>query len=634
MKHIVHSPFVSSPTANLPFHFVKEPKEHLSTWDAHQILKTKKIVLHETRNFSFNSIWKTVNVSLLLNGLMAGYYSFAKISNEMATMSHQLDISRQYQYVPTSDRFDNDWIKEENVHYGLAKDGLWTDHTRDLWIPNNLEGAKLFLPIALIPALLPVLAWKTVNVASKAYTFCKNYTPNQQNREIEALDILLLATSKKEKNTPCPSSLISEFLKYELLVDEQFQQLSFSQIRNLKENVPDRFNALLNEHKFSKSQNVYWDKLKLMLVANPDNVSKAILNGENSQIFEDEPEMLEVFIQNIESHHLTDSVKQALVIKLRMIHKPLLMLEKEAVLMIIEAVHQNKWTVEKAYQKQCHWFEDNNEKNQEILFHFTDANQNSISISVSGHLLSQASDTFKAMIYGSYQESKTNEIHLPDVDPKSFEELISYLKTGSLDLEKIDVVNLLHLAKTYFFTDLHLLIEKELVNTIIYFYEEHNISELLDLCDTYNLSMCQTAIDLKISRKLPSFFSDDFLELLKLINEFTLPITHKKITKAIIKDLENLTQDERFSDHFVEAIMIHTSLLNELNLALTNSININPKLLGKLWDVATAKNAGFFLDIIVEYCQQPNTSHIVLANWDLPPTRPLSKIVAIQIEEI
>lgn len=630
MELVIHSPFPTQTQwqeSKETHCFTNVPKVFLSTNDVHRTLKAKKIELLQPDELPFDIRWKTVSLNLFIQGLQAGFFAFLMVASNNLLVEHPSDTTKQYAF-----RY---YVYDDLKYFeklGLSKDAVWTDHTRDIFSLNYAEGAKAFFPLAFLPPLIPLVFWKVRNMAFKYLIDKKNETFINHNYVVGTLDFRLLATSKK--NEPCPPNFISQF--FEILSDEQFKVLSFAQIRNIKIDLPEKFLDLLNEQKFSTQQNLYWKKLAKIMDAEPDNLFRAIMNGHNAQIFEEEPGILEAFIQDVDPSKLTDTIKEALATKLRLIHQPLSKLGIEDVIEIIDKVHKEKCPLEKAYTKHLLPPVDKMEMRP---FSFLDKEKKKVMIMAPVELLCHYSDAFKVMLKGSFKE--TNEIELPDVDPKSFEDLISYLKTDSLDLEQIDINALLHLATTYFFDELHEYIESILMKTYLLWdridhVEDSNFDELLELSEKYNLTKFKMAIDLKISRDLPGFYSDAFLDWLITVKDFSLPIFFKKLIKAIKNDIETLVSDERFTERFINAVEVHEVVLEEFGDILPSIFENNPKLLEKLWDDAQENNCTVILEAIVSFCQEADNAHLYLANWDCPPSLGNYKpaFETIQIEDI
>lgn len=580
--------------------FLKYPREYLSTEETSRLLKSNKVVLLEPEELHCDSCWTTALLTALAVGLIGGVFVFTVVANAYGHIDHSND--RETSYYCKGKLCDD---LNKNHHYQmLSKNGYWIDHSEDRWAPNDRLGLMAYLLTSLTPPGLLLLVWIICRIFSRVHIWKENKAKMECNEILDELNIRLQSASEIKSSTPTPAILIEELSRIGLLSDDHKRQLSFAQMMSIEK-----------ELKFDQ-QNILWSKFRMMVCADADKLTAALNHRDNKNLFLEEPALLEILIQELDAEKLTESVKKALEGNVSACNNELGKLESNALCTMIDVVNGSRCSLEEAYKRQ---FLLSLKTEQVTTFKLTDENQNEVLISAPTYLLSTSSNVFNKMLSEEgFAESKKECIPLEDVDPDAFRELVSYLETGRLNLEAINLVSLLQVANQFHIQAPFALMEFHLCNESKHLLNEYDPSSLLELCEACNLSVFKKALDLRLSQNIPSFLSEEFVEFLQLIMKFSLSHCLSELPGTICPEMKELSTDHRFIAGFVETVEICGELLEELFPTFVDLVKKRPSLLRSLWEEAKGKSKA--ISDKIRSFNRKNPALVLECGWVIPPS--------------
>lgn len=448
----------------------------------------------------------------------------------------------------------------------------------------------------------------------------------------------------------------------DLLTDEDYEKLSFSQLQLIRRNRLQLFLELLENEKISEKQILYWRKYSKILEADVDLLLRVLNNSTNNDLFHEEPLIVQNLIQELTDDKLTNIIRKRLSIILQSFNKQLLELTPEQRLKMVELIHTQKCSVEDAYQKISNLSIDLETK---IHIQLTSKDQQLTTILTPLYLLIRSSDYFKIMFQSNFKESivlssaplssaeKSNRnnsesvldkdklqstvIHLPDIDPESFNILLDYLATGNIDFESIDLITFLTIVSKYQFNDLQKKLEIYLCQSMSNLSKKYSERFLLELAQDFSLKLFAKLLDLKIASSwlnqenqeyLFDFYSEDFLNNLELVEEFAL----KNSCLALGNIIEKTKCEDRFLTRLIKIMKIKEILFDIIFEYLTDFFEQEPKILQKIYEEADKLNLFEVRKKIYSFLKNPNHIHISLAIWDIYP-KWRAKLQSIEIED-
>lgn len=606
MENAFH-PFRSTPS------FLPSNSTFLSTKAACSLLNNRKIMEINGNDISFNSVWKTVTLIVFMVGLVGGFSAFLSITENNSYIDHSNDHITKYRCIKeyfTSD--DNKFYYMGNCGfddgYGILDNGVVINHENDFIVPILGPGLKMMSLISLCPPFGIIAIYLFIKACGLGANEIIRSEIDQVNNCME--DAINNINSKLpiDEVTALTKESIEELMDLNLLSKAEYKLLNFDQIKTLKNKDLDLFNKLLIKQRFSETQNLYWNKLKKIIELKDVELKRALQNPVITEMFEEEPRILETLILKMDQKCFNETIN-ILASRLQTIHEVFSDLEFEKRVQIVEIMRDKIFSFEEAYTL----FQIVSLENVgDVKLQFDNE-----SISFPIHLLTFASPYFNKIIKDSLSDAK-DTILLPDVDPNTFKELSGYLETGKFEVkENINIHSILAIADGYEFLSLFEQVETYLclnIKSII------NLVELMEEINLFPLIRFKKAFDIYFSSKLSAenLFTDEFLENLEIIKQFSLPQSFSKVVEIFEENILEITKHDQFINQFFKISQIDSRLMEVLFPSLIVVFETSD-LLKTLWQEASKQECHTVQKEIIKLCNDPMYAYLSLAHWALPP---------------
>lgn len=593
----------------------KAPEIFLSNAEAFKLLEESRVSIIEVREEPDSSALKITLLAIMVFSMFGGLVAWIAASNTAAKIDHSLDVVTPYRC--RADKFESNRCRRLTESGLLTNESLWIDHTRDLWIPDLTAGLLSMGLISFLPPLAAYTAWKTWRHSIRQKLLAKNQELLQRNNEITDAQCAL-ACSSPDSESPTDPIHISRLVALNVLSKVAFGKLGFMQIKQLKRDYPDLFAEQLKAQNFAEMQCLYWNKMHIMLRAEPEKLIAAIENRNNAEIFAQAPLFLESLIQELDPKKLSDGVKGALAAKMQELDENSSdTLSRASLSQSIDFISRYKISLEEAIDKLAI---SSSQIDLEVTLHF----DNEKSTSTSRTLLTTASPVFQAMINTAFKEGHSREILLREVDQTAFEVVINYLRTNELQLDEIDLAPMLKIADEFEFSALKTALEKHLCQNLDALIKDHPMGTLLRLCEDYDLQNLKKAFDLKLSYTCSQIkykaAASAHMQYLGLATEFQLPATLETLSGLFRQVLQDeSTSEETWVRLLLDIAEIDKESFLHLFAACTSTFQRRPSLLKELWKAAADSHCKIVKTAIISFCHVRANAHIYLAIWGIPP---------------